>query len=170
MNDSCKCCAGSCGCGKWACSCSGYLSLTARVLLGLVFLVVGFEKIMNFAVTVNAIASVGVQYPSFMAVLAIILEFGGGALLILGYQARVAAWGLILFTAVATLMYHRDMTQSLQVLMMLKNLAIMGGLLMVAAHGPGKLSLRCCCGHSKCPDCAGTCECKKTDTAAGQQN
>lgn len=168
MENTCKCCGESCGCAKIGCGCSGYMSLVARVFLGLLFLVIGYEKITNFAGTVAAIASVGVPFPTVLAVLAILLEFGGAILLIVGFQARLAAWGLILFTAVATLMYHRDFSQPLQMLMALKNVSIIGGLLLVATHGPGKLSIRCGCGHSKCPDCGDPCACGKKDTVATQ--
>ena len=168
MNGMCKCCEGSCGCGKWVCRCSGYISLAARVLLGLLFLVIGYEKITNFAAAAAAIASAGMPIPTVLAALAIILEFGGAILLIIGFQARLAAWGLILFTFVATLMFHRDISQPLQVLMVLKNLAIMGGLLMVAVHGPGKLSIKCSCTHPKCPDYGGTCKCDNKDSIATQ--
>ena len=161
MNDTCKCCDKTCACGKWRCICSGYFSLAARVLLALLFLVVGYEKITNFAGTAAIIASAGIPYPTIATVLAIIFEFGGATLLVLGFQARLAAWGLILFTAIATLLYHRDMSQPIQMLMALKNLSIIGGLLMIAAFGPGKLSLQCRCGGSKCLDCGDKCECGK---------
>ena len=156
--------------GKGGCNCHGYMTLVARVLLALVFLVVGYEKITNFAGTVAAIAAVGVPYANVVTVLAIILEFGGAVLLILGYRARLAAKGLILFTAVATLMYHRDVSQPLQMLMVLKDASIIGGLLMVVAYGPGKFSLRCRCGNSKCPDCGSRCGCDGKNVSAGQQN
>lgn len=169
MSYSCKCCNESCGCKDWECGCSGYIPLVARVFLALLFLVFGFEQTTNFAGTVAVVASVvGAPFAPAITVLAIILEFGGALLLTLGYRARTAAWGLILFTAVATLMYHRDMSQPLQMMLALKNLSIIGGLLMVAAYGPGKLSLKCRCGDADCSDCGIKCECGKNNVTASK--
>ena len=121
---------------------SGYLQLIARTLLALVFLFFGYEQIRTFGSTVYAISAVGIQHANIAAVIALILEFGGSLLLILGYRARLAAVALIVFTALATYFYHRDIHDAAQLVMVLKNLSIVGGLLMVIAYGPGKLTLK----------------------------
>lgn len=78
--------------------------------------------------------------------LAILIEVGGGALLVLGWQTRRVAWLMIAFVVVATLMAHRfwqfDAAQyANQMNHFLKNAAIVGGLLYAAVMGAGKLSL-----------------------------
>ena len=83
--------------------------------------------------------------PEVMVWVAIVIEIGGAVLLITGWNARRAAWLLILFTAIATAMAHRfwefDAAQyANQMNHFLKNVAIIGGLLYLAAFGPGALS------------------------------
>jgi putative oxidoreductase len=84
--------------------------------------------------------------PDIMVWLVILIEIGGGLLLILGWQTRLAAWILAAFTVFATFIAHRfwefDGAQYVpQLTSFMKNLAIAGGLLMVAACGPGRLSV-----------------------------
>jgi len=119
----------------------GYTTLIARVLLALVFLIVGFEKILNFTGTAAVIGSTGIAFPEAVTALAIIMEFGGAVLLILGFYTRIAAWVLIAFTALATILYHRDTSQAIQLMMALKNISIIGGLLLIAEYGAGRFSL-----------------------------
>lgn len=133
------------------------MQLVGRVLLAALFLIAGWGKLTNFAGTVSFVAAVGFPMPEVMTVLAIIFELGGAALLVLGLHARVAAWMLVVFTVIATAAYHNAFVDATQQLMMLKNIAITGGLLYVAAHGAGRLSLRKwdwkCLGAKWCPDC-----------------
>lgn len=140
-----------------------YVAALARALLGLVFLVAGWGKLIGFDGTVTYIASAGLPIPEVLAVLTIIVEFVGAALLIVGFHARVAAFGLAIFTALATLAYHMNISDPLQQIMFLKNLAIIGGLLMIKVYGPGPIALSYkACPGSMCPDCsAGACACCK---------
>jgi len=132
-----------------------YGSLVARIFLAAIFLLSGFNKIMSFAGTAGFIESVGLPAGALLASIAIIIEIGAGILLLIGWQGRVAAWVLIVFTALATAFFHLDFGDQLQTTMFLKNLAIMGGLLMVAMHGTGAFSLGCSCGSSACLECGG---------------
>jgi putative oxidoreductase len=120
--------------------------LIGRVLLGLLFLVAGVRKIMLYSGSAAYFAKLGFPAPEAMAVLAILIELGGAALLILGWQTRRIAWLLVLFVIIATAMAHRfwefDAAQyANQMNHFLKNVAIIGGLLYVAVLGAGKLSL-----------------------------
>ncbi len=118
------------------------MALFGRVLLALVFLLSGIGKLRGFDGTVAYISSVGLPLPSVLAALALALEIVAGVALILGYRTRWAALALAAFTLVAAFLFHNfwsmpEQAQVMQQIMFLKNLAIAGGLLMVAAYGPG---------------------------------
>ena len=120
--------------------------LVGRILLAAIFLVAGIRKVMAFAGTVGYFTKLGFPAPEAMAVLAILIEVGGGALLILGWQTRRIAWLMIAFVVIATFMAHRfwqfDAAQyANQMNHFLKNAAIVGGLLYAAVMGAGALSL-----------------------------
>ena len=121
--------------------------LVGRIAIAVLFLVPGIRKAMAVAGTAGYFAKLGFPMPEVMVWVAILIEVGGAALLILGWQARRVAWLLILFTLIATLMAHRfwefsDAAQyAAQLNNFLKNLAVIGGLLYVAAFGPGALSV-----------------------------
>jgi putative oxidoreductase len=120
--------------------------LIGRILLGLLFLVAGIRKVLFFSGSVGYFTKLGFPAPEAMAVLAILIELGGAAALILGWQTRRISWLLVLFVIIATVMAHRfwefDAAQyANQMNHFLKNVAIIGGLLYVAVLGAGKLSL-----------------------------
>lgn len=123
-----------------------YGSLIARILIALIFILSGFGKIAGFDGTVGYIASKGLPLPQLLAIGAILVELGGGILLVLGWKARWAAAALFMFTALAALLFHNfwavpaDQAQ-IQMIMFMKNISIMGGLLFVVVHGSGQLSL-----------------------------
>lgn len=120
--------------------------LLGRLLLAAIFLVAGIRKLLGVAGTIGYFTKLGFPAPEVMAWLAIVIEIGGALLLILGWQTRRVAWLLILFVAIATAMAHRfwefDAAQfNNQLNHFLKNLAIIGGFLFVAAFGPGAVSV-----------------------------
>jgi putative oxidoreductase len=122
------------------------LLLVGRILLSLVFLIAGYRKLMAVAGSAGYFAKLGFPMPEVMVWVAIVVELGGAILLILGWKARWAAWLLALFTLIATFAAHRfwevDPAQyANQMNHFLKNLAIIGGLMFVAAAGPGALSV-----------------------------
>lgn len=122
------------------------LSLVGRLLMAVLFLPAGISKIAGFAGTVGYIASKGAPVPEVAAIIAIIVEVGGGLALILGFKARWAALALAAFTLVATVMFHNYWTfpaeqQMMQQLMFMKNVAVIGGLLTLAAWGAGAWSV-----------------------------
>lgn len=120
--------------------------LVGRILLALIFLLAGVRKLMGVAASAGYFAKLGFPMPEVMVWVAIVVEIGGAALLIAGWNTRRAAWLLILFVAIATGMAHRfwefDAAQyANQMNHFLKNAAIIGGLLYVAVMGAGGLSV-----------------------------
>jgi putative oxidoreductase len=120
--------------------------LVGRILLSLVFLVAGYRKLMAVAGSAGYLAKLGFPMPDVMVWVAIAIELGAGILLVLGWKTRWAAWLLALFTLIAAFAAHRfwevDPAQyANQMNHFLKNLAIVGGMMFVAAVGPGALSV-----------------------------
>ena len=122
------------------------LALFGRVLLALLFVPAGWDKIAGFAGTVGYIASSGVPLPEICAAIAIAAELGLGLLLLVGWQARWAALALGVFTFVISFIFHNfwgsaaDQVDA-QRLHFFKNMAIAGGLFAFAAFGAGRWSL-----------------------------
>ena len=120
--------------------------LVARVLLALMFILAGFSKLGGIEGTAGYIASAGLPMPTVLAVATGLLEVIGGIALAVGFQARIAALVLALFTLLATFLFHAFWAVPadqafVQQLMFMKNLAVAGGLLLVFALGAGPLSL-----------------------------
>ncbi len=124
---------------------NAFVPLIARLALSALFLVAGLRKAMAFAGTVGYFTKLGFPMPEVMAGLAVAIEIGGGILLIAGLKTRWAALILMVLTLVATFMAHRfwevDPAQyANQLNHFLKNIAIAGGLILLAAIGPGSIS------------------------------
>ncbi len=122
------------------------LAVAGRVLLALVFILAGFSKFAGLEGTAGYIASKGLPMPSVLALLTALLEVVGGLALAIGFQARLAAIALAVFTLLATFLFHNFWAMPadqafVQQLMFMKNLAITGGLLFVFALGAGPLSV-----------------------------
>jgi len=122
------------------------LALLGRVLIAAMFVPAGFGKLTAFAGTVGYIASVGLPLPALGAVLAIVVELGAGIALLLGFQTRIAAVVLALFTLAASFFFHPfwavpEAAKMVTTLLFTKNIAIVGGLLALAAFGAGRLSV-----------------------------
>lgn len=122
------------------------LSLAGRLLIAALFLPAGISKITGFAGTVGYIGSVGLPLPAVGAALAIAVEVLGALALIVGYQTRLAALVLALFTLVASFFFHAYWSVPaeqafMQQLLFFKNIAVVGGLFVLAAHGAGAWSL-----------------------------
>lgn len=123
-----------------------YGPLTGRILIALIFLMAGLGKVTGFEHTVGYIASKGLPLPQLAAVGAILVELGGGIMLVLGWNTRLAAAAIFVFTAMTALFFHNfwavspDQAQN-QMIHFMKNVSMMGGLLYVVIHGAGALSL-----------------------------
>lgn len=122
-------------------------SLVGRILLVAIFLVSGYGKLMDPAGTRQFMANMGhLPYVDVLFVCAVIVELGGGLMVLAGWKARLAALVLCLFLIPVTLTFHTNFADSMQQLHFLTNLSIMGGLLMVVAYGAGAISVDglCC--------------------------
>jgi len=123
------------------------LPLLGRVLIGALFVTAGVRKLMGVAGAAAYFAKLGFPAPEVMAYLAILIEIGGGLLFIIGWRTRLVAWLLVVFTVIATAMAHRfweftDPGQyNAQLNNFLKNIAVIGGLLMYITFGPGSASV-----------------------------
>ena len=121
-------------------------ALLARVLLAALFLPAGISKIAGFAGTTAYIASVGLPLPELGAVIAVVVEVGGGLALLAGYQTRLVALLMAIFTVVAGVFFHAFWLAApeqlmVEQIMFMKNIAIAGGFLALTAFGAGALSL-----------------------------
>ena len=122
------------------------VSLVGRILLAALFLPAGIGKLTGFAGTVGYITSVGLPLPQVAAAIALVVEIVGGIALITGFGTRFAALALAVFTVVASVFFHNYWAvpaeqQMIQQLMFFKNIAVVGGLLTLAAWGAGSWSL-----------------------------
>ena len=119
-----------------------YGPLTGRILLSLIFILSGFAKVTNFAGSVGyATVGVGESLATLAIIVAIIVELGGGLMLLFGYKIKWAALAVAGYTLLAALLFHFDFTDQAQMTNFMKNLAIAGGLLFVAVYGAGPFSM-----------------------------
>lgn len=118
-----------------------FIPLLGRFFLSAIFLMSGFGKISNYTGTQKFMADAGMPLTGFLLLCAIVIEIFGGLSLLLGYKIKYGAYALILFLIPATIMFHSNFTDQGQMIMFLKNLSILGGLLMVAHFGAGSLSI-----------------------------
>jgi len=118
-----------------------YTPLVARILLSAIFLKSGVDHIFNSAKTQQLIASKGIPLAHLLLIVTILVLLAGGLSVLLGYKARLGALLLIGFLIPTTLIFHTDFSDRLQEIQFLKNLGLMGGLLMVVTFGAGAVSL-----------------------------
>jgi len=121
--------------------------LVGRLALALIFILSGLNKITNFGAFSEGLGAGGLPMPQVLTVLAIALELVCALALAVGFQGGLAALGLVIFTILATAIGHRfweitdPAVQSMQMIMFLKNIAIIGGLLQVWAGGVGRFAV-----------------------------
>lgn len=123
-----------------------WILLVGRVFLAGIFFTSGIRKVGNIDRTVGDIASHHLPLPLVLAWAAAALEIGGGAMLILGLRARWAGAAFFVYTGVLAVVFHGfwslDGAQyATQMTAFYYHLAIMGGMLYVAAFGAGPLGL-----------------------------
>src|SRR3989442_2329227 len=118
-----------------------YVGAVGRLLIAALFLISEVGKVAAPALTQGYIASAGLPFPLLAYLVAIVIEVGGGILLILGYQSRIVAGVMAAFTVAAALGFHRDFADQNAMAHFLKNISITGGLLQVVALGAGTFSI-----------------------------
>jgi putative oxidoreductase len=104
----------------------------ARVLLCLVFIHAVIGKLTGFAGVAGAIAAKGLPVAPLLLLMALALMAVGSALVITGWKARLGAVLLLVFLVPTTVLFHGDLADKVERIQLFKNLAIMGGLLLVA--------------------------------------
>lgn len=118
-----------------------YLPLIGRFLIGAPFIMSGIGKLTSYAATVGYIASVGLPLAGLGFAIAVLMEAGGGTLLLLGYRTRLVATLMALFTLATAIFFHHNFADQNQMIHFLKNVMIAGGLLQIAYFGAGAWSL-----------------------------
>lgn len=120
-------------------------ALAGRILLALIFVLSGFNKLTGFDGTAAYMASAGLPFAKLLLVPTIAIELGGGLLIMLGWRTREVALLVFLFLIPVTYVFHNPAANTAQAqqqtIHLLKNLAIMGGMLHLFAFGAGKWSV-----------------------------
>ena len=115
--------------------------LVARILISILFILAGFGKLTAISATAGWFGSIGLPMPTVTTVVVGLVELLGGISVLVGFQTRIAAIVLAVFTLVATAVAHLDFSQAGNALMLQKNLAITGGFLLLAVLGAGAYSV-----------------------------
>lgn len=120
---------------------SPYVHLSGRILLALIFIISGLGKLANPAGTAGFMESMGV--PGMLVWPTMALEILGGIALVIGFQTRIAAFALAVFSISAAVIFHHNFADQIQMIMFLKNFSIAGGLLLLSASGALALGVDC---------------------------
>jgi putative oxidoreductase len=116
-----------------------YLITIGRVLMAVMFIQAGFEKILGYAGSQDYMTAHGV--PGALLPLVILVEAGGGLCVLLGLFTRWAAIALAGFCVLAAIFFHWQPSDMMQMINFMKNITIAGGFLVLAGAGPGALAL-----------------------------
>ncbi len=122
------------------------LNLLGRLLIVALFLPAGLSKATGFEGTVGYFTSLGMFLPTLAVIIAIITEVAGGLALLVGFKTRIVAILLAVFTLAATIIGHAYWAAPadaafIQQLLFFKNIAVIGGLMVLASSGAGKFSI-----------------------------
>lgn len=113
--------------------------LVARIMIGQIFLIAGLQKISGYEGTQGYMESVGL--PGMLLPLVILVEVAGGLAIIIGWKTKLAAMTLALFTLTAAVLFHTNFSDHMQAILFMKNIAIAGGLILLASYGAGGMSI-----------------------------
>ena len=113
--------------------------LLGRILISVIFILAGFSKIGGYAGTAEYMNSMGV--PGALLPLVILTELGGGILVVIGLWTRISAFALAGFSVLAGVLVHFKPDDQMQMMILMKDIAMGGGFLFIAAHGAGAFSL-----------------------------
>jgi putative oxidoreductase len=116
-------------------------ALVGRLFFSSMFLAFGYGKLTAFAGTAGYMGSLGLPAPSLVTVLAIVIEIGGGLLMLVGYQTRLVALGLGIYVLISAYIGHSQLGDPNNFQHFMKNMAIVGGSLAFVAFGGGTYSL-----------------------------
>jgi putative oxidoreductase len=122
------------------------IPLTGRLMITYIFATSGIAKVFSWSSNVEYMSTRHLPMIPVLLAIATVIELAGSVCLITGYQIRIAAFVMFLYTTVVTVLFHNYWAASaamagIQETHFRKNVAIMGGLLMVAYSGGGKWAL-----------------------------
>jgi putative oxidoreductase len=117
------------------------IAAVGRILIAVIFLMSGLSKLGAPGATIGYIASVGLPLPTLGFLIALAAEVGGGLLLLVGFQTRLIASLLAVFTLATAVFFHNNFADQNTMIHFLKNIMIIGGLLQIVAIGATSLSL-----------------------------
>jgi putative oxidoreductase len=120
---------------------SNIVLLAARILMSIIFLLSGFEKLADISGTAAYFANYHLPATTPLAILVGMIELLGGLAVLVGFGTRIAAWVLAVFCVATALVAHTDWSDMNQMINFLKNLAICGGFIALATAGAGALSV-----------------------------
>ncbi|ESY40124.1 DoxX family protein [Mesorhizobium sp. RSR380A] len=115
--------------------------LLGRILLAAIFLLSGFGKLTAISGTAGYFGAMGLPVPTITAIVVGLIELLGGLAVLVGFQTRIAAWVLAVFTIASAFVAHTAWADQNQMIHFLKNVAITGGFLLLASSGPGAYSI-----------------------------
>ena len=115
------------------------IDLIGRILISALFLLNGIFKISNYEGTIGWMEGFGI--PGILLIPAIIIEILFPLMIIVGYQTRIAAAGLLLFSLLTAFIFHFDFSNQMQIIAFLKNVGLAGGMLFLVVHGAKDFSL-----------------------------
>ena len=115
--------------------------LVGRILLAAIFILAGFSKFADISGTAGYFAMYNLPAPSVLAVVSGLVEVVGGVAVLIGFQTRIAAFGLAVFCVLTALIAHMGWADLNQLIHFQKNLAMAGGFLVLGAYGAGALSV-----------------------------
>lgn len=120
--------------------------LAARILLVALFVIFGWQKLTGFSSTVGYMTTVGAPFPALSAIIAVVVEFGIGIVVLVGFFTRPLALLLAVYTVATAFIGHRywalsGMEHTAAMIGFYKNVSIAGGFLLLALTGPGRISL-----------------------------
>ena len=115
------------------------IDVLGRIFLSTLFLIEGTNKIFNYEETIQYMDNFGV--PGYLAIPAIILEILFPLLLIIGYQTKIAALVMMIFTIVVAIIFHTNFDDQMQFITFFKDIAIAGGFIIIFVNGAGKFSV-----------------------------
>ncbi|WRH66438.1 MAG: DoxX family protein [Planktothrix sp. GU0601_MAG3] len=118
-----------------------FIPLIGRTFLATIFIHAAINKIFDFADTQTMMTEKGLPLAGILLGGTIVFQILGGLSLVLGYKTRLGAWLLILFLIPATVVFHNFWSVPAEKIDFLKNLSIMGGLLMITYFGAGPVSV-----------------------------
>jgi putative oxidoreductase len=124
---------------KWRINMNAIIQPLGRVMLALIFILAGISKIQDPAGTMGYMQSMGV--PGALLWPTVALEVLGGLAVAVGYKTRYAAFALAIFSIAAAVIFHRNFADQMQMILFLKNIAMAGGLLLLATSARTAFSI-----------------------------